>query len=150
MIAVVQRVTHASVTVNDRDYHQSIGPGLLVLLGVEENDDEKDAKWMANKLANLRIFTDDQGKMNNSVQFTAGEILLISQFTLAGQCQKGNRPSFVKAADPEKGEHLYNCVSHNLSTEHNLPVRTGIFQTTMQVTLTNDGPVTLIVQSPKK
>ena len=152
MIALVQRVTQASVTVaadadQQADYHRAIGPGLCILLGVEQGDDDACARWMAGKLARLRIFRDDQDKMNRSVQDVAGEILLISQFTLAGDCAKGNRPSFVRAAQPQLGRELYHRVAQLLVEDHDIPVATGIFGASMQVTLTNDGPVTLIVRS---
>lgn len=126
-------------------YHASIGSGLCVLLGVEQGDTEEEARWMAGKLARLRIFRDDQDKMNRSVTDVEGELLLISQFTLAGNCDKGNRPSFVRAADPEQGEKLYDYVAALLDKEHGLPTRTGQFGAMMKVSLTNDGPVTLIL-----
>lgn len=146
MIAAVQRVTEAAVVVEAEQYRAAIGPGLCVLLGVEQGDTQAEADWMAGKLARLRIFTDASGKMNESVQDVAGEILLISQFTLAGNCAKGNRPSFVNAAEPGLGEALYERVEQQLRNAHNLPVKTGVFGGSMQVSLTNDGPVTLIVQ----
>ena len=145
MIAVVQRVTEAGVEVEATGYHASIGTGLCILLGVERGDTEAEARWMAGKLARLRIFRDDQDKMNRSVADVQGELLLISQFTLAGNCEKGNRPSFVHAADPEQGEKLYDYVAALLDTEHGLPTRTGQFGAMMKVSLTNDGPVTLIL-----
>ena len=146
MIAVVQRVTRASVTVEAEGYCAAIGPGLCVLLGVVEGDTEKEADWMAGKLAHLRIFRDDRNKMNRSVQDITGQVLLVSQFTLAGDCRKGNRPSFVAAADPELGNRLYERVAHQLATEHEVPVATGVFGAMMEVSLVNDGPVTVIVQ----
>jgi D-tyrosyl-tRNA(Tyr) deacylase len=146
MIGLIQRVTEAAVTVEAESYRASIGPGLCVLLGVEQDDTNDDALWMAGKIARLRIFRDEQDKMNRSVQDIAGEVLLISQFTLAGECAKGNRPSFIRAADPEHGHTLYELVSHTLRQQHGLPVQTGIFGAMMQVHLINDGPVTLIVQ----
>ena len=146
MIAVVQRVGSASVTVEAEDYRAEIGPGLCVLLGVEEGDRREAAHWMAGKLARLRIFRDDQDKMNRSVQDVGGEVLLVSQFTLAGDCSKGNRPSFVGAASPARGgEELYEATAETLRG-HDLVVRTGIFGAMMQVELVNDGPVTLIVR----
>ena len=146
MIAVVQRVSRASVTVEATQYHAQINEGLCVLLGVEAGDDDAQAAWMAGKLARLRIFRDDQDRMNRSVQDISGSILLISQFTLAGDCSKGNRPSFVKAAHPDIGERLYELVATMLR-EHDLPVEMGIFGAMMDVELVNDGPVTLIVRS---
>lgn len=146
MIAVVQRVTEAAVTVAAEQYHAAIGHGLCVLLGVQAGDDEAEADWMAGKLARLRIFRDEHDKMNRSVQEVAGEVLLVSQFTLAGDCAKGNRPSFVAAAEPELGRSLYERVGSALAHEHGLVVKTGVFGAMMQVSLVNDGPVTLIVR----
>ncbi len=146
MIAVVQRVSRASVTVEADRFRAQIGPGLCVLLGVEDGDDDAQAAWMAGKLARLRIFRDDDDRMNQSVQDIGGSILLVSQFTLAGDCAKGNRPSFIKAAAPDIGERLYTLVASQLR-EHSLPVETGIFGAMMDVELVNDGPVTLIVRS---
>ena len=118
MIAVVQRVTEASVEVEATGYHASIGLGLCILLGIEQGDTEAEAHWLAGKLSRLRIFRDDQDKMNRSVVDVEGEVLLISQFTLAGNCEKGNRPSFVNAADPEQGEKLYDLVAMMLGWEY--------------------------------
>lgn len=146
MIAVVQRVTSASVRVEEPAHYASINAGLCVLLGVEEGDTEAEASWMAGKLARLRIFRDDGGKMNRSVQDVDGEILLVSQFTLAGDCRKGNRPSFVRAAAPELGARLYELVGDRLEQAEGLQVGRGLFGGMMEVSLVNDGPVTLIVQ----
>ncbi len=146
MIAVVQRVSGASVTIDDDDYHAAIGPGLCVLLGVQQQDSEQEAEWIAGKIARLRIFRDDEGKMNRSVQDIDGEILLISQFTLVGDCRKGNRPSFIDAAEPKLGEKLYEFVGQQLAEIHQLPVKTGKFGTMMQINLVNEGPVTLIIE----
>ncbi len=147
MLAVVQRVTEAAVSVESRGYHAAIGPGLLVLLGVEVGDDDDDASWMARKLAQLRVFADGEGRMNRSVREVEAAVLLVSQFTLAGDCTKGNRPSFVTAAPPEEGERLYDLVAASLAEEHHLPIETGLFGEMMEVSLVNDGPVTLIVRS---
>ncbi|MDG1137370.1 MAG: D-aminoacyl-tRNA deacylase [Phycisphaerales bacterium] len=150
MIAVVQRVLKASVTVEATEkanaYKEAIKAGLCVFLGVEDGDSEIQAKWIAKKLAHLRIFSDKNDKMNCSVQDIAGEVLLISQFTLAGDCTKGNRPSFVHAAQPELAEPLVEQVGMLLLKEHAITVKTGIFGAMMKIDLTNDGPVTLIVQ----
>ena len=154
MKALVQRVIEASVTVEATSYRASIGAGLCVLLGVEKGDTPKEAEWIAAKLARLRIFRDEEGRMNRSVKDIGGgiggeiggEILLISQFTLAGDCRKGNRPSFVNAADPAVGEALYELVATQLRRDHELVVRTGQFGATMQVALINDGPVTIMVE----
>ena len=146
MRALVQRVTEARVTVGE-EVVGFIGPGLCVLLGVEQGDGDADAQWMAGKIARLRIFKDEQDKMNRSVQDIGGSILLVSQFTLAGDCSRGNRPSFVAAADPELGRRLYEQVAGILSTEHQLSVKTGVFGEMMRVQIVNDGPVTLILHS---
>lgn len=152
MLAVVQRVLSASVAVESEQYRAEIapGPGLCVLLGVEVGDSEADAQWMAGKIARLRIFRDEQDKMNRSVQDIAGSVLVVSQFTLAGDCSKGNRPSFVGAAAPELGKLLYERVCHLIETKHSLPVKMGIFGAMMKVELVNDGPVTLILKSPAR
>ena len=150
MIAVVQRVTRASVSVQSENYRAAIEHGLCVLLGVEKSDDDRDADRIANKLAQLRIFRDEQDKMNRSVQDVGGSILLVSQFTLAGDCSRGHRPSFDNAAPPELGQRLYERVATLLREKHALPVRTGVFGAMMQVELINDGPVTLIVRSEGK
>lgn len=150
MIAVVQRVTRAEVRVDDIEYRAAIGRGLCVLLGVEQGDLPAHAAWMAKKLTHLRIFRDDEDRMNLSVQDVGGEILLVSQFTLAGDCSKGHRPSFVHAAAPEVGEQLYEEVARLITAEHGIPVQQGVFGAMMAVELVNDGPVTLIVQHPPK
>lgn len=154
MIAVVQRVLRASVSIEADGYRAAIGPGLCVLLGVEVGDGAEQAQWMAGKLARLRIFRDDADppKMNRSVQDFpggAGEVLVISQFTLAGDCSKGNRPSFITAARPEEGEKWYLEVCRLLREEHHLPVKTGVFGAMMRVEIVNDGPVTLIIHSER-
>ncbi len=146
MISVVQRVLQASVTVESEDYHAHIGPGLCVLLAVERGDADGTADWMANKLANLRVFPDDLQKMNLSVVQTGGDVLVVSQFTLVGNCAKGNRPSFEDAAPPDDGRRLYERVAQQLRTVHGLTVACGVFGGHMQVSLVNDGPVTLIVK----
>ena len=147
MIAVVQRVARAAVSVDAENYRAEIGPGLCVLLGVETGDGAEQAQWMAGKLARLRIFRDENDKMNRSVQDIGGEMLVISQFTLAGDCTQGNRPSFITAARPEEGQRWYEDVCRRLREEHKLPVKTGIFGAMMEVEIINDGPVTLIVRS---
>jgi D-tyrosyl-tRNA(Tyr) deacylase len=147
MISVIQRVSRAAVTVKDPPHSAAIGAGLCVLLCAEQSDTETDADWMAGKLARLRIFRDEQDKMNRSVQDIHGEALVISQFTLAGETSKGNRPSFTGAAAPELGEKLYERVCDALQREHNVPVKRGVFGAMMSVEIINDGPVTLIVHS---
>lgn len=145
MRLVVQRVKQAGVTVDGVGVSR-IGPGLLVLVGVSRGDTLFDARFLARKTANLRIFQDDAGKMNRSVLDVGGEVLAVSQFTLLGDCSKGNRPSFIEAARPEEGEALFNEYVHTLE-RIGFPPRTGIFGAEMQVDLLNDGPVTLILES---
>ncbi|RNC64965.1 MAG: D-tyrosyl-tRNA(Tyr) deacylase [Desulfuromonadales bacterium] len=147
MKAVIQRVSEARVVV-DGEVVGAIGRGILVLLGVEKGDEERDAAWLTEKIAGLRIFEDEAGKMNLSVREVEGAILAVSQFTLAGNCAKGRRPSFDTAAPPDEGKRLYDRFVE-LMRENNLPVETGIFQADMKVTLTNDGPVTFILESPR-
>ena len=148
MKAVIQRVQEAQVRVEGRVVGQ-IGPGVLVLLGVEIGDSSKQADWMAEKIVNLRIFQDDQGKMNLALPEVGGEMLAVSQFTLAGNCAKGRRPSFDTAADPEEANRLYSYFMGQV-WELGVPVQSGIFQADMQVSLVNDGPVTFILETPKK
>ena len=148
MIAVIQRVVEAAVTVESEGYEAAIGQGLCVLLAVEKGDGEGDADWMARKLARLRVFPDLKHGMGRSVQDVGGEILLVSQFTLAGDCRKGNRPGFEAAASPEQGRVLIDRVAHQLRAEHDLTVACGVFGAMMQVNIINDGPVTLIVRQP--
>lgn len=145
MIAVVQRVSSASVTAPELDYQASIERGLVVLLCVQRDDTSSDATWMAGKIARLRVFPDDQQRFDRSVIDIGGSILLVSQFTLAGDCAKGNRPSFISAADPELGCSLCNEVQQALEQDHELPVHTGVFQASMQVSLVNEGPATFIL-----
>ncbi len=148
MIVVVQRVTNAEVNITEPHHHESIKHGLVVLLGIEMNDTLESAKWLAKKIANLRIFKDDNDKLNRSVININGEILAISQFTLAGDCKKGNRPSFIHAAPPEEANSLYEQFVEELQTTHHIRTKTGIFGAMMDVTLTNQGPVTLILRHP--
>ncbi|MDG2291853.1 MAG: D-aminoacyl-tRNA deacylase [Phycisphaerales bacterium] len=148
MIAVVQRVSSASVTIETPPHQHSIGGGLLVLLGVERGDTSAGADWMAAKLARLRIFPDADGRMNRSTLDVEGSILLISQFTLVGDASQGHRPSFMNAAEPHVAEELYDRVAQRLCTNEKIPVGTGIFGAQMQVELVNDGPVTILVNTP--
>ncbi|MBW1729908.1 MAG: D-tyrosyl-tRNA(Tyr) deacylase [Deltaproteobacteria bacterium] len=147
MRAVVQRVKTSRVEV-DGDEVGRIGPGLLVLLGVAQGDEEKDANYLADKVANLRIFPDDAGQMNRSVLETGGAVLVVSQFTLLGDCRKGRRPSFARAARPEKAKELYESFVVYLRAK-GLHVETGRFQEMMDVYLVNDGPVTILLDSEK-
>ena len=145
MRAVIQRVSAASVIV-DSAVVGKIDAGTLVLLAVEKGDSEADAKWLARKIVELRMFADSAGKMNLSLKEIDGSILAISQFTLAGSCEKGRRPSFTSAASPDEGKRLYEEFVQQ-ARELEVPVATGIFQADMQVSLINDGPVTFILES---
>lgn len=147
MRAVVQRVSQAYVTVDGEEIGR-IGPGLLVLLGVQNGDAEKDASYLADKIAGLRILEDAQGKMNLSLLETGGSMLIVSQFTLLGDCRKGRRPSFTDAAPPAEADALYRRFC-DLVRQKNILVATGRFQADMQVTLTNSGPVTMLLESPR-
>ncbi|MFA5907455.1 MAG: D-aminoacyl-tRNA deacylase [Vicinamibacterales bacterium] len=147
MRAVVQRVTSASVTVGERVTGE-IGPGLLVLLGVEQGDGPADLHYVASKVRDLRIFSDDAGKMNKSVLDIQGGVLVVSQFTLSGDARNGRRPSFASAAPPQIARALYEDVVRELKTS-GLRVETGEFQAMMQVSLINDGPVTILLDSRK-
>jgi len=143
--AVVQRVTSCEVRVDDQTVGR-IGSGLLVLLGVSRSDEEKDADYLADKILHLRIFEDDAGKMNRSLIDAGGEMLVVSQFTLLGDCRKGRRPSFVEAAPPETAAKLYENFIYR-ARSNGISVATGRFQAKMTVSLVNNGPVTLIVES---
>ncbi len=147
MRAVVQRVSEASVSVDDETVGQ-VANGLLVLLGVGEGDTEADARYIARKVAGLRIFGDEQGLMNLSVHDVGGSVLMISQFTLYGDCRKGRRPSFTQAADPDEANRLYE-LTVDLLREGGLDVATGVFQAMMDVSLVNRGPVTVLLDSGK-
>ena len=146
MRAVVQRVSRARVDV-DGDTVGAIERGLLVLLGVQVPDTERDADYLAAKIVGLRIFSDAQGKMNLDVQDVHGAVLVVSQFTLYGDARKGRRPSFVQAAPPEQAEHLYEYFLE-ATARRSVPIAHGVFGAHMQVHLVNDGPVTLLLDSP--
>lgn len=148
MRLVVQRVSSASVTIEGKISGQ-IGPGLLVLAAVHQADSRAEAEWAADKMVRLRIFTDDQGKMNRSVQDTEGSILIVSQFTLYGDVRKGTRPSFIASAQPEKAEELYDYFVNYTRSKFSGIVETGEFAAMMQVSLVNDGPVTIIIDREK-
>ena len=147
MRAVIQRVDEARVTV-DGTVVGEISRGLLVFLGIETDDGEEDLAFLKRKIMNLRIFPDSDGKMNLSLADTGGSVLLVSQFTLYGDCRKGNRPSFIRAASPDRADQLYQELIQQLRSE-GVGVESGEFQAMMKVDLVNDGPVTLIVDSKK-
>ena len=149
MRAVIQRVTQASVLINAVE-KSSIGPGLLVLVGLEDSDGPGDVLWLSGKIARLRIFGDENGLMNLSVQEVKGEILVVSQFTLHASTKKGNRPSFIKAARPEVAVPLYKAFLNQLSAETGKAVQSGEFGAYMEVRLINDGPVTIVMDSKNK
>jgi D-aminoacyl-tRNA deacylase len=148
MRAVIQRVLQASVTVDGKIVGE-IARGFLVLLGVKRGDTNEDAAYLARKIAKLRVFNDDAGKMNLSLEQVAGAVLAVSQFTLYANTRDGNRPSFIDAAAPDDGRRLYSTFCEMLRNE-NLEVQTGIFQADMQVALVNDGPVTILIDSSER
>lgn len=147
MRACVQRVARASVTADDHVVGQ-IEQGMLVLLGVADGDDEQDARQLGDKLVDLRIFEDKSGKMNRSLIDASGSMLVVSQFTLLGDCRKGRRPSFIAAAEPDEAERLYEVLVATV-VGRGVPVATGKFRRHMDVELINDGPVTLLLDSKK-
>ncbi len=148
MRAVVQRVTHGSVTISGKEYSR-IGKGLLVLLGIGRDDTIQDVLYLVDKIVQLRIFEDEAGKMNLSIKDISGELLVVSQFTLYGDCRKGRRPSFSMAAPPDEARTLYERFCKECSERHDLPVKTGVFQAYMEVESVNDGPVTMLLDSKK-
>lgn len=149
MRAVIQRVTQASCTVDGNIIGQ-IGLGFLVLLGIEDADTEDDLQWLAQKIVGMRVFGDENGLMNKALANVNGDILLISQFTLFAQTKKGNRPSFIKAARPDKAIPLYEKMISTLETFTGKKVATGIFGADMKISLLNDGPVTIIMDTKDK
>ncbi len=149
MIAVIQRVTEASVTIDHRIKSQ-IGQGLLILLGIEDADDHEDIEWLVKKIINLRIFDDENGVMNKSALDVQGEFLIVSQFTLHASTKKGNRPSYIKAAKPEIAIPLYEAFIEHMQSEVPTEIQTGEFGADMKVRLLNDGPVTIIIDTKNK
>jgi len=149
MKIVLQRVSKASVTV-DNNIVGAIQHGFLILLGIEADDDQEDVMWLVNKCMNMRIFSDKDGKMNNSIKDIQGSFLVVSQFTLHASIKKGNRPSFIKAARPDHAIPMYDEFCKTLSTMSSLKVEKGIFGADMEVELLNDGPVTIILDSKER
>ena len=149
MRAVIQRVSRASVTIEQTE-RTAIGPGLLVLIGIEENDGTEDCEWLAGKIARLRIFNDASGVMNLSVQEVGGELLVVSQFTLHASTKKGNRPSYIRAAPPEIAVPLYENFLGALKRQTARPMHSGEFGADMKVALVNDGPVTIMMDSKNR
>ena len=149
MRAVIQRVSQAAVTIDGREKSR-IGWGLLILLGIEQDDTDEDIGWLCKKIASLRIFSDDTGLMNRSVQDIGGSLLVVSQFTLHASTKKGNRPSFIRAARPETAIPMYERFIKTLEQESGCPVLTGEFGADMKVSLLNDGPVTILIDSKSR
>lgn len=149
MRVVIQRVSHASVTVNHL-VTGAIKQGLLILVGIEDADDEADIIWTSNKICNCRIFNDESGVMNKSIIEINGDILLVSQFTLHASTKKGNRPSYIKAAKPATAIPLYQQLIKQLQTDLQKPIFTGVFGADMKVELLNNGPVTILIDSKNK
>jgi D-tyrosyl-tRNA(Tyr) deacylase len=149
MRIVIQRVTEAAVLIDEK-VSASIQQGMLILLGIEHQDESADADWLVQKVAGLRLFNDETGKMNQTMNTVDGQLLVVSQFTLFASTKKGNRPSFVQAAVPEKAIPLYHYFIQQLEIKTGISVQTGIFGADMQVCLINDGPVTIIIDSKKR
>jgi D-aminoacyl-tRNA deacylase len=149
VIAVIQRVTSASVEI-ERQVQAQIGKGLLVLTGIEDTDGDEDIEWLAAKIVNLRIFNDAAGVMNVSVKDDGGDIIVVSQFTLHASTKKGNRPSYIKAARPEIAIPIYEKFKKAVGTALGKPVQSGVFGADMKVSLLNDGPVTIIIDTKNK
>ena len=149
MKVVIQRVSQATVKVSDMIISE-IKLGFLILLGVEKSDSKEDINWLVNKISNLRVFSDNEFKMNLSIKDIKGEIIVVSQFTLHAKTSKGNRPSYIKAANPEQAEPLYKEFILQLKNESAVSVQSGVFGANMQVDIVNDGPVTIIIDSKNK
>ena len=146
MRIVIQRVLNASVSINN-EVHSAISKGFLLLVGVTQTDTQEDVEWLANKVCSLRVFDDEEGVMNRSILDIEGDIIAVSQFTLMAETKKGNRPSYIRAARPEVAEPIYHEVVRSLEARLGHPIGTGRFGADMQVTLTNDGPVTIWLDS---
>lgn len=149
MRAVIQRVSEAKLTIN-KNSEKKIGAGLLVLLGIEETDNSEDIEWLSNKIRHLRIFNDQEGIMNLSVQDKGGELMIVSQFTLHASTKKGNRPSYIKAARPEVAIPIYEKFVLQMEQDLSRPVITGEFGAYMQINLLNDGPVTILIDTKNR
>ena len=149
MRAVIQRVSQASVSIDEKKV-ASINEGILVLLGIETQDTKEDSEWLSNKISSLRIFSDKDGKMNKSVTEVNGEVIVVSQFTLHAKTKKGNRPSYIKSSRPEHAMPLYEQFKKDLSDVTGKEVQSGEFAADMKVSLTNDGPVTIIIDTKNK
>ena len=149
MIAVIQRVSEAWVDI-EKHTTGRIGPGLLVLIGIEDADGSEDSSWLSKKIVNLRIFDDENGVMNKSLLDTGGDVLLVSQFTLHASTKKGNRPSYIKAARPEVAIPIYESFKNQIELDLGKKVETGEFGAMMQVSLCNDGPVTILIDTKDK
>jgi D-tyrosyl-tRNA(Tyr) deacylase len=149
MRAVIQRVSTASVTIHG-DMKSAIGPGFMVLLGIETEDNKEDAEWLAKKIAGLRVFSDDAGLMNKDLSEIDGDLMVVSQFTLHASYKKGNRPSFIKAARPEQAIPLYEYFVQQLHALTGKEIATGEFGADMKVALVNDGPVTIVMDTKQK
>ena len=149
MRVVIQRVQSAEVSVNGEKYAE-IQFGMLVLVGIESNDSADDIDWLSKKIVNLRIFSDDEGKMNRSILETNGQIMVVSQFTLFASTKKGNRPSYIRSAKPEISIPLYDQFVFAMERLVNKPVKTGVFGANMAVQLVNDGPVTILIDSKNR
>ncbi len=149
MRVVIQKVEKADLTVDGKS-HTSIGPGLLVLLGIEDIDTEEDIAWLTGKISRLRVFDDDNGVMNRSIQDVGGELMIVSQFTLHASTKKGNRPSYIRAARPDIAIPLYELFLKYIEKDSGCRIVSGVFGAYMQVMLINDGPVTIIIDSKNK
>ncbi len=149
MKAVIQRVQHAGVSIGG-ELHASIGKGLLILVGIQADDTDEDIEWLTSKIGNLRVFDDENGVMNLSVKEINGEILAVSQFTLMARTKKGNRPSYIDAARPEISVPLYERFVRAMNEEMQKEIKTGVFGANMQVDLTNDGPVTILMDTKNR